>query len=300
MTEGFTVTMTGKGGRFRTLIHDELGFATQPYEVCLQEMIFTPGSWGNVRTKANWFIVYDKSTDRSKALFIPPKQYTSTSELLWAINYALSMEYGAVCDMFFYYDASILISMIVFPHPPWKNELLFQLQSQHKRRFRHKDWIDLAVIKETPDMKDRPPIITYGGGKKGTGKLIIQFCQEIAILLGVVDSLSVPIPAILPGWSVNVKDVNILRNNLMMVWIYADFVGTTMLASNRAPLLKTVPIVDDTKSVAHSVFHMHDFVPVQRRRIQSFEVWFQEGPGSSNVLPIDGETILVLYFQHRR
>src|SRR3981189_2742601 len=131
---------------------------------------------------------------------------------------------------------------------------------------------------ETPNMIDKPEIIHYGGGKDT--RMTIQFCQELAILLGVVESLNQQVPAILPGWSVKTMHVNILRNNLMMLWIYGNFVVTTMIGTTRGQLLKLVPIVDDTKSTLHSVFHMYDFVPVQRRRIQSFEIWLQEGPGS--------------------
>ena len=86
------------------------------------------------------------------------------------------------------------------------------------------------------------------------------------------------------------------------MWVYGNFIETTMLGSARDQILKIVPIVNDTKSIAHSVFHMQDFVGVQQRRIQSFEIWIKEGPGNSDVLPIDDEIILVLYFQpsHRR
>ena len=174
----------------------------------------------------------------------------------------------------------------------------FWTQTLYKRRFRLRAQEDKAPIMETPGMANKPETITFGGGKDT--KLVIQFCQELAILLGVVASLNLPIPAIIPGWSIKISDVNLLRNNLMMLWIYGNFVATTMIGNTRAPLLKLVPIVDDSKSILHSVFHMHDFVPVQRRRIQSFEVWFQEGPGSTSPLQIDGEIIMVLYFQHRR
>ena len=95
--------------------------------------------------------------------------------------------------------------------------------------------------------------------------LVIQFSQELAILLGVITSLNVPIPGIVPGWTVNITDVNLLKNNLMMLWIYGNIVATTMIGTSRGQLLKLVPIVDDTKSILHSVFHLHDFTPVQRR-----------------------------------
>ena len=55
MAKDFTITLIGKGGRFSTLINEELDFATYPYQVCLHDMVFKPGSWGNVRSKLNCF-----------------------------------------------------------------------------------------------------------------------------------------------------------------------------------------------------------------------------------------------------
>jgi hypothetical protein len=295
MDRDFTITLIGKGGKFSTLINKELDFATHPYEVCIQEMVFTPGSWGNVRSKANWFIVYDKKVKRSKTLYVSPRQYHSASDLLYEINSALAVEYTATCDMFYYYDRKMPNSEIVFPQPEGKSDLFFATQTLYKRRFRKRAHVDKTPIKETLGMTDRPEIIEYGGGKDMT--LVIQFCQELAILLGVVMSLNLPVPAIVPGWSVVVKDVNLLRNNLMMMWIYGDFIVTTMIGSTRDQLLKIVPIVDDTKSILHSVFYMQDFIAVQRRKIQCFKIWIQEGPASTSVLPIDEEVILVLYFR---
>ena len=300
MDKDFTITLIGKGGRFNMLIHEELDFVTQPYEVCLQEMVFTPGSWGNVRSKANWFIVYDKKAKKSKTLFLPPRQYHSVSDILYELNSTLAADYSYFCDMFYYLDRYNPKSEIVFPQPTGKSDTLFLTQTTYPRRFRRKHWDDKTPIKETPGMTNRPEIIQYGGGKDMM--LAIQFCQELAILLGVVETLNQVVPAIIPGWSVKFKHVNILKNNLTMMWIYANFVATTMIGSTRGQILKLVPIVDDTKSILHSVFHMYDFVPVQRRRIQSFEIWFQEGPGSPSVLPIDEEIVVVLYFRpaHRR
>ena len=92
MGDGFTVTLMGKGGIFNTLLNEELDFATQPYEVCLQEMIFSPGSWGNVRPKVNWFIVYNRTIQTSKTLFLPPKQYQSITNILYELNRVIADE----------------------------------------------------------------------------------------------------------------------------------------------------------------------------------------------------------------
>src|SRR3981189_776495 len=102
---------------------------------------------------------------------------------------------------------------------------------------------------ETPSMTNKPEIIQYGGGKDT--KLTIQFSQELAILLVVVESLNQPVPAIIPGWSVKIRHVNIVKNNLMMLWIYGNFVATTMIGTTRGQILKLVPILDSTKYILH-------------------------------------------------
>src|SRR3977135_1104232 len=100
------------------------------------------------------------------------------------------------------------------------SQICFLQRKLYIRRFRKRAHEDKTPIKETLGTTDRPEIIEFGGGKDMA--MVIQFCQELAILLGVVMSLKLPVPAIVPGWSVVVKDVNLLRNNLMMMWIYGD------------------------------------------------------------------------------
>jgi len=298
MRKEFTVTLIGKGGRFSTLINEELDFATHPYEVCLQEMVFTPGSWGNVRARANWFIVFARKAKKtkSKTFHVPPRQYHSVSDLLYAINKALADEYPSNCHMFYYFNRLDPKSEIVFPHPDGTPDLFFASQVAYPRRFRLRHQDDKAPTMEVPGMTNKPDMIEYGGGDKEL-VLLIQFCQELAIMLGIITSLNITAPSITPRWTINVRNVNLLKNNLMMLWIFGDFVVTTMIERIREPILKLVPIVDDTKAILHAVFHMQDFVAVPRRKIQCFNIWIQEGPASPDVLPISEEMILVLFFR---
>src|SRR3981189_2280487 len=298
MRKEFTVTLVGKGGRFITLINEELDFATHPYEVCLQEMVFTPGSWGNVRAQANWFIVFARKAKKSKikTLYVPPRQYHSVSDLLYAINKALADEHSSTCHMFYYFNRLDPKSEIVFPHPDGTPDLFFASQVAYPRRFRLRHQDDKAPTIEVPGMTNKPDMIEYGGGDKEL-VLLIQFCQELAIMLGIITSLNITAPSITPRWTINVRNVNLLKNNLMMLWIFGDFVVTTMSERIREPILAVVPIEDDTKAILHAVFHMQDFVAVPRRKIQCFNIWIQEGPASPDVLPISEEMILVLFFR---
>jgi len=295
MARDFTITLIGNGGRFSTLIDQELDFVTHPYEVCLQEMVFSPGSWPNVREQANSFLVYDQlSADpyKSKMLHLPPRRYNTVSEILHGVNTVLADNFGYFCDMFYYHDYNDKNSAIVFPYPPDEPDNFFWTQTLYTNRFGK----GKAPIKETVGMV-KPDVIEFGGGQNSL--LLLLFCKELALILGITETIRAPSAGIFNGWSRKIHTVatDLLKNNLAMLWIYGNFVVTTMLGPVRDHLLKLVPIQDDTKSITHSVFHMQDFIPVQRRRIQCFEIWIQEGPGSAAVLPLEEEIILVLYFR---
>ena len=142
-------------------------------------------------------------------LYLPPRQYHSISDLLYGLNRVLSDNVNPWCDMFFYYDGKKKDSEIVFPQRVNESDNLFDIQSHYKKRFRQKGDSDKAPIMETPDMKNKPETITFGGGSEYFD-LHIVFCKELAILLGIVETLRSSVPAILPGWSVKTKHVNLL------------------------------------------------------------------------------------------
>ena len=282
----FTVTLIGKGGCFTTEIKDELDFSTHPHEVCLMEMVFAPGSWCNVRSKSNWFLVYNQKDKKSNILEIPPRQYETVSDILYELNVALSNAFTHECDMFYYHDNT----KTVFPHPENQNLTLWNKINKLPRV------TTIPLTLESFKTRDATPTTVKFGSGISTD-LIVTFCCELAIILGVVESMSLPVPGILPGWSVKVKQIELTKNNLAMLWVFGDFITTTMAGSARIPVLKMVPIVDDTKAITHSVFNMQDFVMVQRRRIKQFEIKIQEGPTSSDALSLTQEVILVLYFK---
>jgi hypothetical protein len=316
----FTITLIGKSGRFSTHIYQEIDFITTPYEVCLQDLVFTPGSWGNVRVQTNYFIAHDQKSKTTKFLEIPIRNYNSVSDILAEINMAIKNGFGTGCDLFLYYDKSDSNSKIVLP-VPWGNynksdpvpqvnykkdpkivipiqnvkyatlQLLLHGELAFKKRFNK----DQTVEVESINTLNIPNVVQFGGGLNT--ELMLTFCKELAIILGIVASQNFPSPTIMPGWSKKVKDMDMAKNNLRMLWIYGDFVGTTMLGEVRAPLIKYVPILDSSKSVTHSAFNLDNFVPVQKRRIQSFGITIQEGPNSSQPLQIDEQVILTLYFR---
>ena len=79
------VSEDGEGKQFSNVCNEELDFATHPYEVCLQDMIFSAGSWDNVREGANTMdLVYWGKHQ------IPPGNYRSLPKLVEVINAQLA------------------------------------------------------------------------------------------------------------------------------------------------------------------------------------------------------------------
>jgi len=319
MDNSFTVTLSGKSGRFSTLIEDGIDFASHPCEVCVQDVVFEPGAWCNIRKHGNWFVVhrkrktfpppkgYIKWVDDSTMLFLEEKSY-ELSELLYTINKMVMEHYHNYVDLFYYANRFDPNVESVFPQPASvKDRKLFETQIKQTRRFRMPDHASKAPVIETPGM-EKPLILSYGGGtdqiieKRGSDDSLVKilFCPEISILLGIIPDLNVPPPMIMRGWSVQLNEVNVHKNNLKMLWIYGDFCVTTMIGPTRDQLLRIVPVLMDPPAVQFSSYYGQDYVAVQRRRMTNLEVWIKETPEISDVLPLNGEIVIVLLFRPKQ
>ena len=98
----------------------------------------------------------------------------------------------------------------------------------------------------------------------------LVFCNEIAYLLGIIPRIAAPPTPIKGGWKIETSKVNLLKNNLPLIWVMADFVEQTMVGSTRLPILRMVPVRLDSGNLEHSMQSLHYYVPVQRRRIKQF------------------------------
>ena len=128
----FTVTLVGKSGKFTTEIQDALDFDTYPHEVCLSEMLFAPGSWDNVRSKSNWFLLVDTKTKVARTCSLPPKNYVSVEEIFHAINVEIDKVFGYESDFFFYETDK---KMCVFPY--WRHGFGIMGQGEDAEDSRH-------------------------------------------------------------------------------------------------------------------------------------------------------------------
>lgn len=295
MSNSFTITMTGKGEFIEVDINEELDFTRNKYEVCIQDIIYQPVSWDNIRVNANFMFVLEKK--KISLLFIPPKQYNTTSELLYHINEQLIKTYGAKTDLFCYNDPiTVSDRRTIFPQPySIEDSLLFDTQKDYKRRFIKRKDQDKAILKESLTVTN-PTIVRFGGG---TNNLKIIFCKQIAVMLGIIPISSIgAIAAIVNGWRTEFIKISVLRNTIPSLWIYGDFVVTSMIGDRRDNILKILPITANDASVAisHVMSYGNDYVLVQRRRIKKFRLWFKEQPHYDN-LNINENVVIVLLFR---
>ena len=150
--------------------------------------------------------------------------------------------YGHFCDMFYYHDYADKESSIVFPQLADEPDNFFWTQTHYKNRFGK----GKAPIMETVEMSNKSDVIEFGRGKNTL--LLLLFCRELALILGITESISAPVSGIFNGWSRKISTVatDLLKNNLTMMWVYGNFIVTTMIGSIRDQILKQVPIQDDT------------------------------------------------------
>ena len=340
MDDGFNVVINGTGSKFSIDLRDELNF-TIPYEVCLQDIIYIPGSWGNIRDGDNWMIVVNLAKeskndplDPPKVLYIPVRQYHSTSDLLYHINEVLIKNYTYLCDLFYYYTSEGSQSTPrIWPQPSnISDRTLFDKQELQLRRFAVGSGTFAKPILETSTTINPHKHIAFGGGvipptitdmpksrytlgsymelpasqrrqpAAVNTRLCIYFCRAIAVLLNIISRPGENIPVIIPGWYTLITNVNVFKNNLPIMWIYADFIHTTMLGPKKDQLLKMLPIQLDFSdvSVQSSAGLHHDYVSVQRRRIKRFEILLKDSADNGKLLDIKENIIFVLHFRPKQ
>ena len=131
----------------------------------------------------------------------------------------------------------------------------------------------------------------------GYGHTEITFCNEVAFLLGMVSKVSTQPAPIKNGWRVDLDKVNVTRNNLSILWVFADFVEQTMVGPHMLPLLRLVPVQQmDSGNLEHSMFSLQNYIPVPRKRIRQFGVSLHTH-WNAEPLPMRGPVAIVLHFR---
>ena len=112
----------------------------------------------------------------------------------------------------------------------------------------------------------------------------MRFCKELAYLLGIIETLSQSIPWIKHGWTIQSTFIDPKRNNLTMLWLFADFVGNTIIGNLQLPLLRYIPIKVGSGILEHSVLSNQHYVRVRRVKRSSLSVTFKTAMLASETL----------------
>ena len=124
----------------------------------------------------------------------------------------------------------------------------------------------------------------------------IVFCKEIACLLGLVPNMSTPIPTTKAGDKIDISKIDLFRNTLKMLWVFADFIEPTMVGPHLSNILRIVPIQAEFGKLEHHMFALQYYIPVKRLHLQQFRIEIREimnGP----TLKIRGKVMISLHFR---
>jgi hypothetical protein len=273
MDDDFIYTMVSgdsDGGSFTNFPNDILDFSAG-YEVCLQDMLFMPGSWYNVRDASNYLMLgYGDEDDDAFVKVraeIPPGNYYIREDFVTALNMAIAA-----------------IPIDAYP-----------ASDAHKIKYFDGKFTLLIPNPNLPDVGT----LTWTATHK-LYKIKIRFSRELAYLIGVVDSMLDIVPWIEDGWVGQVKYFDLLKNTLPLIWVFADFVGTTIIGNLREPLLRMVPIQVGSGILEHSIFAADQYVGVKRKRMQALRVYIRDSILASQPLKIQGRIVLTLHFRLRQ
>src|SRR3977135_2118079 len=90
MLSDFTYTLVSDrldGGDFTNTCNEQLDFQTRKYEVCMQDLTLTVGSWDNVREGGN--MIYVKTNHSTITAYVKYGRYTNLYTFAHAIDLAL-------------------------------------------------------------------------------------------------------------------------------------------------------------------------------------------------------------------
>ena len=90
MLSDFTYTLVSDrldGGDFTNTCNEQLDFQTRKYEVCMQDLMLTVGSWDNVREGGN--MIYVKTSQSTFTAYVKYGRYTNLYLFMHAIDAAL-------------------------------------------------------------------------------------------------------------------------------------------------------------------------------------------------------------------
>ena len=246
-----------------------LDFQTNEYEVCMQELMLTVGGWDNVRDGTNTMIL--KGNFGSPLLLsIEPGHYPTIESLVKEFNKELSLEnnrYRPSRTGNDEYDLK-LAAMVGYGGYFYYDETAKTLE------FKIHEHEPLGKSTETT----------------------IKFCKEFAYMLGIISNINMPVPIIKLGHKFDLSKIDMYRNTLTILWVFADFIDPTIVGPYLAPILRMVPIQLSSGNLEHQMFGLQYYLPVKRMHLQHFRIQIKEILNGPNIR-IRGNVIIPLHFR---
>jgi hypothetical protein len=77
-------------------------------------------------------------------------------------------------------------------------------------------------------------------------------------------------------WSNTVDGIDLMRNTFKSLWVYCDIIKPSFVASNMQPLLRLLPVKNDSNVISYEVManlHHHRII---QNNVQTIHIWFTE------------------------
>jgi len=289
MQNSFTYTMVSEvdqGGNFSNTCNELLDFQSTPYEVCLREIFISYGAWDNVRAGNNW-LFFDFSKDGS--VFY-------NKEEGFIDQWREYMRPGKYDTLKAYVDElNVAVSAMLYTARVSKDDIAFKLEKREKQSAEIDEKTEKPKTKEVLELTFQIPTVTYAT-LPTFPKLVLEVSPAIGYSLGITNLLSIKVPNITNGWSLDVTDADVAKNNVTLLWVFADFIQPTMAGDQLFPILRMFPIQVTTGTLEHTIFSHQHYVPVKRTKIQQFGISIRENL-DGDPLQMYGRIILTLHFQ---
>ena len=104
----------------------------------------------------------------------------------------------------------------------------------------------------------------------------IQFCKELAYLMSATTMLTMQVPWATHGWGVVKESIDPKRNNLVLLWLFGNFVRNTIIGNLQLPMIRFVPIKVGSGIMEHAIFSTQHYVKVKRKIFSKIEISFKE------------------------
>src|SRR3977135_3787912 len=201
----------------------------------MQNMTLTVGSWDNVREGGNMISVKTRLLALITS-YVKYGRYTHLVTFVHAINQALDVEHFKYVHKTQTDDEGE--SLVPYMGCGGRFELTAAvaekpgtpaIQAPDSLCIYDKAGNCIPVITQEagPPTPAEPPYLKFIHDKVKISDTAVTFYKKIAYLLGVIPTITSPVPAIKDGWKIEQSKIDLTRNNLTLLWVFPDFITPT-------------------------------------------------------------------------